>query len=85
MFVIITVVIFITTVLMSITTLMFILLLMVVCPFHQDVSYNMGVLTNKLFQLEDKIDIITSCNLLPIIDVSPTLTPTASTTFLPGH
>ncbi|XP_064627261.1 biogenesis of lysosome-related organelles complex 1 subunit 3-like [Lineus longissimus] len=31
----------------------------------QDVSNNMRLLTNDLFHLEDKIDIITSCQILP--------------------
>ncbi|GAB1605484.1 biogenesis of lysosome-related organelles complex 1 subunit 3-like [Argonauta hians] len=33
----------------------------------QDVSHNMRLLTNDLFHIQDKIDIITSCNLLPDI------------------
>ncbi|XP_052830723.1 biogenesis of lysosome-related organelles complex 1 subunit 3 isoform X2 [Octopus bimaculoides] len=33
----------------------------------QDVSHNMRLLTNDLFRIQDKIDIITSCNILPEI------------------
>ncbi|XP_074642256.1 uncharacterized protein LOC141899709 [Tubulanus polymorphus] len=35
----------------------------------QEVSHNMRLMTNNLFNLEDKIDIISQCNLLP--DISP--------------
>ncbi|XP_064618060.1 biogenesis of lysosome-related organelles complex 1 subunit 3-like [Liolophura sinensis] len=35
----------------------------------QDISHNMRLLTNDLFHLEDRIDIISSCNLLPDINI----------------
>ncbi|XP_071114154.1 biogenesis of lysosome-related organelles complex 1 subunit 3-like [Haliotis cracherodii] len=35
----------------------------------QDVSHNMRLMTNDLFRLEDKINIISSCNLLPDINI----------------
>lgn len=35
----------------------------------QDVSHNMRLLTNDLFHIQDKIDIITTCNLLPTMKV----------------
>jgi len=38
-----------------------------VCP--QDVSHNMRLLTNDLFNLDDRIDIIISCKLLPDIQL----------------
>ncbi|XP_013379794.1 biogenesis of lysosome-related organelles complex 1 subunit 3 [Lingula anatina] len=37
----------------------------------QDVSHNLRLLTNDLFNLEDKIDIVLSCTLLPDINISP--------------
>ncbi|XP_041354171.1 biogenesis of lysosome-related organelles complex 1 subunit 3-like isoform X2 [Gigantopelta aegis] len=36
----------------------------------QDISHNMRLLTNDLFHLEDKIDIIATCHLLPDINIS---------------
>lgn len=36
----------------------------------QDVSHNMRLLTNDLFHIQDKIDIITTCNLLPTINIA---------------
>ncbi len=35
----------------------------------QDISHNMRLLTNDLFHLEDKIDIIASCSLLPNMNI----------------
>ncbi len=36
----------------------------------QDISHSMRLLTNDLFHLEDKIDIVASCNLLPDINIA---------------
>lgn len=41
----------------------------------QDVSYLMRETTNGLFKLEDKVDIIGSCCILPDIQVPPPVTP----------
>ena len=38
-------------------------------PF-QDVSHHMRLTTNDLFHLEDKVDIVASCNILPDIDIN---------------
>ncbi|XP_060077473.1 biogenesis of lysosome-related organelles complex 1 subunit 3-like [Ylistrum balloti] len=35
-----------------------------------DISHNMRLLTNDLFYLEDKIDIITTCKILPDINIA---------------
>jgi hypothetical protein len=35
----------------------------------QDVSHNMRLLTNDLFHLEDKIDIVATCHILPDINI----------------
>ncbi|XP_069130325.1 biogenesis of lysosome-related organelles complex 1 subunit 3-like isoform X2 [Argopecten irradians] len=35
-----------------------------------DISHNMRLLTNDLFYLEDKIDIITTCQILPDINIA---------------
>lgn len=42
---------------------------MLLFTFFQDISHNMRLLTNDLFHLEDRIDIISSCNLLPDINI----------------
>ncbi|CAH1799308.1 unnamed protein product [Owenia fusiformis] len=36
----------------------------------QDVSHNLRLMTNNLFQLQDKVDIITSSNVLPEINIA---------------
>jgi len=36
----------------------------------QDVSHNMRLLTNDLFNLDDRVDIIVSCKLLPEVNIS---------------
>ena len=36
----------------------------------QDVSHHMRLTTNDLFHLEDKVDIVTSCNILPDININ---------------
>ncbi|GFN84748.1 biogenesis of lysosome-related organelles complex 1 subunit 3 [Plakobranchus ocellatus] len=35
----------------------------------QDVSHNMRLMTNDLFNLHDRIDIVTSCKILPLISI----------------
>ncbi|XP_048769879.1 biogenesis of lysosome-related organelles complex 1 subunit 3-like isoform X3 [Ostrea edulis] len=37
--------------------------------FIMDISHNMKLLTNDLFYLEDKVDIVTSCQILPDINI----------------
>jgi len=35
----------------------------------QEISYTMRLLTNNLFQLEDKVDIVVTCPILPDINI----------------
>ncbi|XP_033741180.1 biogenesis of lysosome-related organelles complex 1 subunit 3-like [Pecten maximus] len=44
-----------------------------------DISHNMRLLTNDLFYLEDKIDIITTCKILPDINIAVPSTSNPST------
>ena len=37
--------------------------------FEQDVSHSMRLMTNDLFNLHDRIDIVTSCQILPSITI----------------
>jgi len=41
----------------------------VYCILLQEISYTMRLLTNQLFQLEDKIDIVVTCPILPEVHI----------------
>lgn len=42
----------------------------VYCILLQEISYTMRLLTNQLFQLEDKIDIVVTCPILPEVNLT---------------